>query len=295
MDYLTQLIASLLGPGYGDLAFSISIGLAAMLGMFALGVGALSLGDPLRRRMKAISEAKGDTSDPLVASALQQSADEISKEYKRRARNTQLVLIIGLPLAVFVIANALGNLKPDVVLLLAIMAAGVGFLVPPVVADMAEAKRKRALSVGFPEALDLLVACTEAGMGLNAAFLRVAEQMVFSHPAIAHQFNLVNYEIRGGIDRYEALRNLANRTGIESVRSLVSILSQSMRYGTSISETLRVFAEDLRDRRMQAAEEAAAKIGTKMIFPLITCLFPAFFIIAIGPAVLGAIRVLTQN
>lgn len=294
MDYLTQLVSGLLGPAYADLAFALSVGIAAMLALFAVGAVVLALTDPLRRRMKAVAEARGDITDPTVASALQESAEQIAGEYKRKARNTQLVLIIALPLAVFVIANSIGNLKPNIVMLLALMGAGVGFLVPPVIADMAEAKRKRALSVGFPEALDLLVACTEAGMGLNAAFLRVAEQMVFSHPAIAHQFNLVNYEIRGGVDRYEALKNLANRTGLDSVRSLCSILSQSMRFGTSISETLRVFAEDLRDRRMQAAEEAAAKIGTKMIFPLITCLFPAFFIIAIGPAVLGAIRVLTQ-
>lgn len=294
MDYLIQTIAGLLGPENADLAFSISIGVAAMLGLFAVGFGVIALTDPLRRRMKAMATARGDNTDPLVTSALQQSAEEIAGVIKTRARNTQLVLIVALPLAVFFLASSFGNLKPSIVMLVALMAAAVGFLVPPVIADMAEAKRKRALSVGFPEALDLLVACTEAGMGLNAAFLRVAEQMVFSHPAIAHQFNLVNYEIRGGIDRFEALKNLANRTGLDSVRSLCSILSQSMRYGTSISETLRVFAEDLRDRRMQAAEEAAAKIGTKMIFPLITCLFPAFFIIAIGPAVLGAIRVLTQ-
>ena len=294
MDYLTQFVAGLLGPRFADFAFSLTIGIAVMLALFSAGLIALAVVDPLRRRIRAVSESKGDVADPLVALALQQSADEIAHDYKRRAQVVQLVLLITLPLAVFALASKFGNLQPSIVFLAAAVSAGVGFLVPPVIADIAEAKRVRALAVGFPEALDLLVACTEAGMGLNAAFLRVDDQMVFSHPAIAHQFNLVNYEIRGGVDRFEALRNLASRTGIDSVRSLCSILSQSMRYGTSISETLRVFAEDLRDRRMQAAEEAAAKIGTKMIFPLVLCMFPAFFIIAVGPAVIGAIRALSE-
>lgn len=293
MEYLTQFIISILGPDRAGLAFAIAVGASATLGLLAAGVVVVALTDPLRKRLQLLNVNKGDR-DPELLSALQRGAQETDSQ-KNGARNVQLVLVILLPLLVFMFAGTFGDVRPVLVMLFAIVAAGIGFLVPPVLADMRESKRQLELSIGFPEALDLLVACTEAGMGLNAAFLRVAEQMVFSHPAIAHQFNLLNYEIRGGVDRFQALRNFAERTNLDSVRSLVSILSQSMRYGTSIAETLRVFAEDLRDRRMQAAEEAAAKIGTKMIFPLVTCLFPAFFVIAIGPAVLGAIRTLAAQ
>lgn len=290
MDYLTQFITQIIGPQHGPLAFSLAIGIAVMLGLLAIGILIATLTDPLRKRLQLLGSG---VQDKELQSALQR-ADTSASAGKVSAQATQLILLAALPLLVFMFAGAVGDFRPIVVLIAAVFAGGVGFLVPPVLADMKESRRKLELSVGFPEALDLLVACTEAGMGLNAAFLRVAEQMVYSHPAIAQQFNLLNYEIRGGVDRFQALRNFAERTNLNSVRSLVSILSQSIRYGTSIAETLRVFAEDLRDRRMQEAEEAAAKIGTKMIFPLVTCLFPAFFIIAVGPAVIGAIRTLSQ-
>lgn len=290
MDYLTQFITQIIGPQHGPLAFSLAIGIAVMLGLLAIGILIATLTDPLRKRLQLLGSG---VQDKELQSALQR-ADTSANAGKVSAQAMQLILLAALPLLVFMFAGVVGDFRPIVVLIAAVFAGGVGFLVPPVLADIKENRRKLELSVGFPEALDLLVACTEAGMGLNAAFLRVAEQMVYSHPAIAQQFNLLNYEIRGGVDRFQALRNFAERTNLNSVRSLVSILSQSIRYGTSIAETLRVFAEDLRDRRMQEAEEAAAKIGTKMIFPLVTCLFPAFFIIAVGPAVIGAIRTLSQ-
>ncbi len=123
-------------------------------------------------------------------------------------------------------------------------------------------------------------------MGLNPALQRVAEELDVSHPELAAEFSLVTAEIRAGIDRVESLKNLAKRTGLEDINGMVSLLAQSMRFGTSVAETLRVYSEDFRDKRMQAAEEEAAKIGTKMIFPMVLCLFPAFFVVAIGPAIL---------
>ena len=99
-------------------------------------------------------------------------------------------------------------------------------------------------------------------------------------------------QIRAGVDRMDALKELAERTGLEDIRGLVSLLAQSMRFGTGIADTLRTYAEDYRDKRMQRAEEQAAKVGTKLIFPLVFCMFPAFFVVAIGPAVIGVIRVL---
>jgi tight adherence protein C len=171
----------------------------------------------------------------------------------------------------------------------ALAASFIGMIGPSYVLDRKIARRKRHLTNGFPDALDLLVVCTEAGLGLNAALQRVARELAASHPVLAEELVLVNAEIRAGVERVEALRNLAKRTGLEDIKGLVALLSQSLRFGTSIAETLRIYSEEFRDKRVQRAEEAAAKVGTKMIFPLVTCMFPGFFVVAVGPAVLKAL------
>ena len=121
----------------------------------------------------------------------------------------------------------------------------------------------------------------------------MADELAVSQPELAAELALVNAEIRAGVDRVQALKNLGNRTGLEDIRGLVSLLAQTLRFGTSIADTLRVYAEEFRDKRMQRAEEQAAKIGTKLIFPLVVCIFPSFFLVAIGPAILGVLEVLT--
>lgn len=176
--------------------------------------------------------------------------------------------------------------------------AGAGFLgwiAPNVYLDKRVQSRKDLLMSGFPDALDLLVACTEAGLSFNAALERVVDQMPVSNPELAEELSLVNAEIRAGLDRATALRNLADRTGLDEVRGLVSLITHSTRLGSGIAGTLRIYAEEFRDRRMQRAEEQAAMVGTKMIFPLILCMFPSFFIVAIGPAALGIMRSLSGS
>ena len=130
------------------------------------------------------------------------------------------------------------------------------------------------------------------GIRLAAAIQRVADELMVSHPELSTELALVNAEMRAGVDRTKALVNLADRTGLDDIRGLVSLLVQTMRFGTGIADALRVYSEEFRDKRMQAAEEQAALIGTKLIFPLVLCLFPSFFIVAIGPAVMRLIRVL---
>jgi len=156
-------------------------------------------------------------------------------------------------------------------------------------------KRLRKLRHGFPDALDLMVVCVESGLGLTAAFQRVATELAVSYPELAQELDLVNVEIRAGVSRVDALKGLADRTGLDDIKGLVSLLIQSMKFGTSIAETLRVYSDEFRDRRMQLAEEKAAKMGTKMVFPLIVCMFPAFFLVAIGPAVLRLMTVFSGN
>ena len=164
-------------------------------------------------------------------------------------------------------------------------------MLPNFVINHLHKKRQQSLRHGFPDALDLMVVCVESGLGLTAAFQRVAHEQEISYPELAEELELVNVEIRAGVSRVEALKNLSDRTGLEDIQGLVSLLIQSMKFGTSIADTLRVYSEEFRDRRMQQAEERAAKMGTMMIFPLVLCMFPAFFMVAIGPAVLRLIKV----
>ena len=150
-------------------------------------------------------------------------------------------------------------------------------------------RRKRALSNGFPDALDLLVVCVESGLGLAAAIQRVADELERQSPGTRDGVALVNAEIRVGVAREQALKNFADRTGLEDIRGLVGLLVQTMRFGTGVADALRVYSDEFRDKRAQKAEELAAKMGTKLVFPLVFCMFPVFFIVAIGPAVLRLI------
>ncbi len=165
-------------------------------------------------------------------------------------------------------------------------------LLPEFVLNHLAQKRERLLRRGFPDALDLLVVCTEAGLGLPAALQRVAEEMTASFPELASELALVNAEIRAGVDRPVALLNLSKRTNLRDIRGLVAALSQSMRLGSSIADTLRVYADELRDKRWQKAEEEAAKISVKMLFPVLLCLFPAIFVVLAGPAAIGLLKAL---
>jgi tight adherence protein C len=167
-------------------------------------------------------------------------------------------------------------------------------LLPNFVLHKLTDKRIRALTNGFPDALDLLVVCVESGLGLAAAIQRVADELGVSHPELAFELALVNAEIRVGVQREQALKNLADRTGLEDIRGLVGLLVQTMRFGTGVADALRVYSEEFRDKRTQKAEEQAAKMGTKLVFPLVLFMFPIFFIVAVGPAVLRIIDAFAQ-
>jgi tight adherence protein C len=198
----------------------------------------------------------------------------------------KLALSLGLLLAWLFLAHFLSSLSAGRVVFFAVVASFLGVLLPGIWLDRAVAKRHKLLRDGFPDALDLLTVCVESGLGLPQALQRVADELEVSHPELAVELGNVTAQMRAGVDREAALRGLATRTGLDDVRGLVSLLAQTLRFGTGIAEALRVYSEDFRDKRMQRAEEAAAKIGTKLIFPLVVCLFPSFFVVAIGPAVL---------
>jgi tight adherence protein C len=150
--------------------------------------------------------------------------------------------------------------------------------------------RQRRIRQALPDALDLLVICVEVGLGLDQALLRVAQELRIVHPELSEEFQMVNLEMRVGKSRLEALRELARRTGIEEAKSLVAMLIQTERFGTSVAQSLRVHSDDLRTRRRQRAEEMSAKTTVKMVPPLVVFIFPALMVVILGPAVITLLR-----
>jgi tight adherence protein C len=153
-------------------------------------------------------------------------------------------------------------------------------------------RRQHRIRLGLPDALDLLVVSVEAGLGLDQAIQRVSQELAFAHPDLCDELRLINLELRAGKARSEALHNLAERTGVDDVSSLVAMLVQTDKFGTSVAQSLRVHSETVRTKRRQRAEEAAAKTGVKMVFPLVVCIFPVIWVVTIGPAAIKFVQVL---
>ena len=163
----------------------------------------------------------------------------------------------------------------------------VGYLVPDLWLSRTTGRRRKRIRRSIPDALDLMVICVDAGLGLDQALLRIGDELAVSHPDIHEEFLQVNREQRAGRPRLEAWQNLADRTEIEEFTSFVSMLTQTDRFGTPIAKALTRFSEDIRMKRRQHAEEAAAKTKIKIIFPLVLCIFPCIFIVLLAPAVLN--------
>jgi len=172
-----------------------------------------------------------------------------------------------------------------------VLAAACGYYSPVLWLRRAIAQRKDALQRAIPDALDLMVVCVEAGLGLDQAIGRVGEEIKRTHPELSDEVNLLALELRSGVARQEALRNLAHRTDLEEVRNLVALLVQTDRFGTSIGQALRVHADSMRTKRRLKAEELAAKLPVKLLLPLIFFIFPSMFIVVIGPACIKMVRV----
>lgn len=166
------------------------------------------------------------------------------------------------------------------------LAAGLGFLMPDYWVNNRIAARQMKLRLGLPEALDLIVICVEAGLTMDRATMRAAEELRVSQPAIADELNLVCLEQRAGRPRSEAWKHLAERTEVESIRSMTSILVQADKFGTSIGKSLRIYSETLRTQRRQEVEELAAKTTVKLVFPLVLLIFPSLFLVTLGPSMI---------
>jgi tight adherence protein C len=171
-----------------------------------------------------------------------------------------------------------------------LIAAAVGFLAPDLWLSSRVRARQHRLRKGLPDGLDLLVICVEAGLGLDQALLRVAQELHIAHRELSEELQRVNLEMRVGKTRVEALRELARRTGLEDIKSLVTMLIQTERFGTSIAQSLRVHSDDLRTKRRQRAEEMSAKTSVKMVPALVFFIFPALMVVILGPAILTIMR-----
>ena len=180
----------------------------------------------------------------------------------------------------------------NVLVLLLLLAATVGCYLPNIALDRAVKARQREIFDNFPDAADLMLVCVEAGLGLDAALVRVADELRAKSGALAEEIHLTNLETRAGSTRSQALRNLGLRTGVQEINTFATMLSQADKFGTSIGESLRVFSDDLRHKRQLRAEELAAKLPTKMLFPLILCIFPAVSMVILGPAGIQVYRVI---
>jgi tight adherence protein C len=180
--------------------------------------------------------------------------------------------------------------RPNITM--ALGALGLGYILPGMLLARMAKRRSHRIRLSLADMLDLLVVSVEAGLGLDAALQRVGQELAFAYPELADELRLINLELRAGKPRAEALRNLADRTGVDDLSSLVTMLIQTDKFGTSVAQSLRVYSETLRTKRRQRAEEAAAKTGVKMVFPLVVCIFPAIWVITIGPAAIKFVTVL---
>jgi tight adherence protein C len=201
---------------------------------------------------------------------------------------TLLPVVAGVP--TFLALRATQGATGLSLLLWVLVAAMLGCYLPNIALTLAGRARKRDIFDNFPDAADLLLVCVEAGLGLDAALTRVAEELQSKSPALAEELQLTNLEMRAGGTREKSLRNLALRSGVEELRSFATMLTQADRFGVSIGDSLRVFSEDLRHKRQSRAEEKAAKVPTKMLFPLVLFIFPSIIMVVLGPAIIQIVR-----
>ena len=305
------MVPQLLSPGLGAALIIVFLAVALLSG--SLGVLVLGRSAPGRRRLRELTLDKSlgplaedrrlaadgtPTRLKSLSSLLPKSPKEMGRLRKRLARAgyyqssaplvftlTELATAATFALVILV---ALGFKSG---LIFAALGAFAGYAAPGFVLLRQIDARKRQIQNGLPDALDLLVVCLDAGCAIDQAILKASEELAITYPALAQELKILMTETRAGKSRLDAFRNLAERTKVDDVRALVAMLIQTDRFGTSVSMALKTHAEVSRTKRRQRAEERAAKVGVKLVFPLVLCLFPAFYVVTLGPAVIQFVRV----
>lgn len=279
-------------------AAAFAFGAAVLAPTSALGFRLRSLmpQSGVKPRPKLEERIQEQVIDPL-SKVLPPSPEEVSntrqmlmmagfREPKHLTMYFGLRVLLALSLLVLFLISGIGMRKPILLVLLLLLA----YILPRFVLKRMIKNRQLKIRLGLPDALDLAVICVEAGLGLDQAIQRVGTDLAHAHPELSEELNLVNLEMRAGKPRADALRNLATRSGVNDVRSLVAVLVQTDRFGTSIAQALRVHSDALRTERRQRAEEQAAKTTIKMVPVLVFFVFPSMFIVSIGPAFIQLIR-----
>ncbi|PMR70185.1 type II secretion system F family protein [Halomonas heilongjiangensis] len=315
MQWFEPLSELLDDPQAIQLGFAAMLGLAIFALMIAVMLVVMGISDPLRRRLRHLeaSAATGTAGESGLGQWLgpmgerlvpteEEARSRIARDLRRAGKRSpgavnlffgvRLLFTVVPPLLLLILVVPFVRIAPAISVILVVLSAVAGYLLPRFWLERTIKRRGLLLRRGLPDALDLLVVCSEAGLGLGAAIQRVARDLEVSHPELAEELHLFGLQTRAGMDNKAALRDLEERTGVDDIRGLVTTLLQSMRFGTSIAMTLRIYAVELRDKRTQEAEEKAAKVSTKMLFPLIFCVFPSFFVVALGPPMLGAMAAL---
>jgi len=271
---------------------------------------------PGRRRLLAADGAlarsgvfdNGQRLTELPTESQQKIAAFIPKSPKEMGRLRRRLATAGLhgytPALVYSVGEVIGAVGGFVVVffvvglrtgwLYGIAGAVIGYLIPGYIVARRIRLRKKQIQNGLPDALDLLIVSLEAGLAMDQAILKCSEELLIAYPALSQELQLVNTETRAGKPRVEALKNFARRTQVDDVRALVAMLVQTERFGTSVAQALRTHAEESRVKRRQRAEERAAKLSVKLIFPLVFFLLPAFFVVAVGPGIIKFVELFTN-
>lgn len=299
-------------PGLVSFILSTLLGASVFIGVWALASQVANTFDPLRKRVQAIQQ-RGLRPDHRNRSllALQILGTRLMPRAPDKRRHTATLLrhadyrsehavpiyygikimtMALMPLLVLVTTQALWGLNPDDIPLYLAVAILVGMVIPDFFLKQKVKRRQARLQEGLPDAMDLLVVCAESGLGLNASIHRVASEITLTHPDLAKELQLYSMQTSAGMNSRQALADLKARTGVEDIQTLVTTLMQSMRFGTSIADTLRIYSTELRDKRLQAIEEKAARVATLMLLPMVTCILPSFLMVILGPPILSAMR-----
>jgi tight adherence protein C len=300
----------------------LQLTLVAVFVSVALFVGSLTYvglerSSPVRRRIRGLQGAGSQSADhehsalgdaPTTAPIVKKVTTFIPKSPKQMSKVQRRLAMAGFyrpkHIAYYIVSEVL---TPVVMfgavfltlgrrgIIFAILAAIVGYLLPGMVVEYHAKKRQKEIRNGLPDALDLLIVSLEAGLAIDQSILKSSEELRIAYPNLAEELHMITVECRAGKPRIEAFKNFAARTKVDDVRALVAMLVQTDRFGTSIADALRTYAEVSRTKRRQRAEERAAKIGVKLVFPLVFCLFPAFFVVVLGPGIIKFVHAFSAS
>jgi len=265
----------------------------------AQGQGKEKATNSLRQSLMSLLERLGQASKPKDQVQVSKIREKLVNAGYRNSRapilflgsRIFLAIVLGLSFLLFGTEATREMSSPYAFPGILILCMVAGFYAPQLWLNSAISSRKELLVDGFPDALDLMVVCVEAGLGLDQAMNRVGQEIIMGHKDLGEEFSLLNLELRAGLSREQALRNLVQRTDLEDIRSLVALLIQTDRFGTSIGQALRVHSDSMRMNRRMKAEEKAAQLAVKLMIPLILFIFPSLMVVIAGP---GAIRLMNN-